>query len=212
MRKEAELESGGFGTRCREKEQAQAKNVPTKPRDSATPRLCTAPVASRSCWKAAHGASTGAFSTHSPCSAGAPPRGEHPGHPISRPGTPHPGEQPGHPTSRIPRGAPQAPHIPEEPTSRSDTPHPAQTLHMLGGASWTPHTPGEAPRAPQSPGSSRDTPHPTREGATRAPQIPGTPRSIPGTPHAGHPTSRGEPPGRPTSRPAMSGWGRPRPL
>lgn len=177
MKKKTELESGGFGTRCRGKEQAQAKTVPTKPSDSGTPRLCTAPVVSRSCWNAAHGAFTAAFSSHSPSPAGAAPR--------IPPGHPHPARAP---TSRGTARTSHGEHRwyptsrgqhPADPTSRSDISHRAQA----------PHTP---PRhftsREEHPGDStlreKHPRHPTSQGAA------GTAHILPRKEQTGHPISR----------------------
>lgn len=193
MKKETELESGRFGIRCRGKEQAQAKNVPTKPRDSGTLGSALRPWSVAAAGKPLMELSQEHFPP--PVSVLREP------HPAGS--TPAPHTPPGHPTSRgtartchIPHGALLVPYIPGQ-----HPPHPAATPHIPREASWRSRIPGEAFRTPHIPERSRDTPHPTLGRTNRAPHIPGTLGSIRGTPHTGHPTSRGEPPGLPTSRP-----------
>lgn len=163
--KETELESGGFGTRCRGKEQAQAKNVPTKPRDSGTLGSALRPWSVAAAGKPLMELSQEHFPPPV-CPAGAAPRGEHPGHPTPRPGTPHPGEQPGHATSHMehswyPTSQGSIPHIPpRHPTSR-----------------------GKHPGAPAF--REKHSGHPISQSAA------GTPHILPWEEQTGHPISRG---------------------
>lgn len=211
MKKETELESGRFGIRCRGKEQAQAKNVPTKPRDSGTLGSALRPWSVAAAGKPLMELSQEHFPP--PVSVLREP------HPAgSTPGTPHPARAP-----HIPGNSPDMPHptwstpgTPHpraaSPTSRRDTPHPAGSIleipHSGRSIPDTPYPraqpghptsyPGKNKPGTPYPGDPREHPrHPTY----RTPHIP---RRAARTPHI--------PPALPTPRPAVSVRGRPRPL